>query len=78
MEHPERVFRKLESELRGSDPGGFSLLRALRGYYEEGGKLCLEVPGNTLAATFFQGASFTGFLRSFSERHGSDVFVKVV
>ena len=77
MEHPERVFRRLENELKEYDSVGFSLLSALNGYYEEDGKLCLEVEGNTLAARVLQGDGFTIFLRSFSARHGSDVFLKV-
>jgi hypothetical protein len=78
VEHPEKVFRRLESELRVYDPVGFSLLRALHRYYAENGKLCLEIPGNTLAALVLQSTNFTSFLRSFSERHGNEVFLKII
>jgi hypothetical protein len=77
MKHPERVFRPLESELRASAPFYFSLLRGLTGYYEENGRLCLEVPANTVAARYFTCKNFRAYLKDFSQRNGDEVFVKV-
>jgi hypothetical protein len=78
MKHPEKVFRPLESELRASAPFYFSLLRSLnREPYEENGKLCLEVPGDSIAARYLTCEKFRAYLKDFSRRNGDEVFVKV-
>jgi hypothetical protein len=77
MKHPEAVFLPLESELKASAPFYFSLLKGLTGYYEEEGRLCLEVPRETIAAQYFTCKSFRAYLNDFSQRYGNEVFVKV-
>ena len=78
MKHPEKVFRPLESELRASAPFYFSLLRSLnREPYEEDGKLCLEVPSNSIAARYLTCEKFRAYLKDFARRNGDEVFVKV-
>ena len=77
MKHPEKVFRPLETELRASAPFHFSLLRSLSGYYEEDGKLCLELPAKSLACHYLDTESFRAYLRDFSQRNGDEVFLKV-
>jgi len=77
MKHIEKVFRPLESELRAYYPVEFSLLRGLKGFYEEGGRLCLEAPRNSAAAVCFASDPFQAYLKDYSERNGDEVFVKV-
>jgi hypothetical protein len=77
MKHIEKVFRPLESELRAYYPLDFSLLRGLKGFYEEGGRLCLEAPKNSAAAIRFASEDFQVYLKDFSERNGDEVFLKV-
>jgi hypothetical protein len=77
MKNPEAVFLPLESELRVSAPFYFSLLKSLTGYYEEEGRLCLEVPGKTVVAEYFTCKNFRAYLKDFSRRSGNEVFVKV-
>jgi hypothetical protein len=77
MKHIEKVFRPLEGELRRYYPLEYSLLRGLKGFYEEGGRLCLEAPRNSLAAHYFASEPFQAYLKDYSERIGDEVFLKV-
>jgi hypothetical protein len=77
MKQVEKVFRPLESELRAYYPLEFSLLRGLKGFYEEGGRLCLEAPKNSAAAVCFDSEPFQAYLEDFSQRNGAEVFLKV-
>ena len=77
VKHIEKVFRPLEGELRTHLPFYFSLLSGLNGFYEEGGRLCLEAPRNSLAAHYFASDRFQAYLKDFSQRNGDEVFLKV-
>jgi len=74
VKHPAKVFQALKSEFRARNEE--SVLRHVT-WYEENGRLCLEVRRNTFAAHLFDTRNLRNYLKAFSQRTGNEVFLKV-
>ena len=72
--HPAKVFQALKRQFRARNEE--SVLRYVT-WYEENGKLCLEVRRNTFAAHLLNTECFRNYLKDFSQRTGNEVFLKV-